>query len=573
MDAEGPELVETGGALNVRYRGRLLYSERGPVSSAVRAVLACDPGPSRLHLVLSPALWYGVPELLSRMGEGSAVLCIEGDPRLARLSRERLPAALRGDPRLVFIETATRSSIVAAAHALGRFRRSSVLKLSGGAQAISTEGAAAAAMLQAEYAAYWRSKATLLGMGRLWARNIFRNLAALPDMELSDLPRIDRPVVVCGAGPSLEASLGLISRLRASLFVVACDTSLPALLDSGIEPDLVVCLEGQAYNLADFTPAGSRRLAIAADLSSHPATFRLMPGPRYLTAVEIAPSPFLRRIAGLGLPLLPCPPLGSVGVHAVHVARRLSGAPVLITGLDFSFEAGKTHGRGAPALSTELRRMRRLSPFRGQAASAYREGVRPAPEARPWGGAPADDVRSLQPARSMLTDPALSSYAALLADEARQPGPAVLDIRDRGIPLGLPRLSAAETRAFVEGWRPVAPLATSGAVISAVHGDAAGAAAGMGRLSAQTPEGIRRMVRSFVSRETAQLDTLYDFMKGRSGLGRDTFRAKVEESDYLLWPVADAERLPEFPQDLLNRLLVEVEYWRWKLEEIASTMD
>jgi len=559
MDADGPELVETGGALNVRYRGRLLYSERGPVSSAARAAEACDPGPARLHLVLSPALWYGLPELLARMGEGSIALCVEGDPQLARLSRERMPGALLGDPRLVFIEASTRSGMVEAARALGRFRRSSVLKLSGAAQAISTEGAAAAAILQAEYAAYWRSKATLLGMGRLWARNIFRNLAALPDMELSAFPRIDRPAVVCGAGPSLEGSLGLVSSLRDELFVVACDTSLPALLESGIEPDLVVCLEGQAYNLADFTPAGSRRLAIAADLSSHPATFRLGPGARHLTAVEIAPSPFLRRVAGLGLPLLPCPPLGSVGVHAVHLVRQLTGAPVLVTGLDFSFEAGKTHGRGAPALSAELRRMERLAPFRGQTASAYREGVRPAPDARPWGGPPAGEASAPRPAPAtpaMLTDPALSSYAALLADEASQPGPAVLDLRDRGLPLGLPRLSEAEARAMVAGWKP--------AKVDGVPGT--------GPRSAPAPKAVRKTVQGFIEGEAARLETLYDFMKGRKDLDREGFRLTVEESDYLLWPLADAERLPAFPQDLLNRLLVEVEYWRWKLGEIRATM-
>lgn len=547
MDADGPELVETGGALNVRYRGRLLYSERGPVSSAVRVAAACDPGPERLHLVLSPALWYGLPELLSRIGEGSALLCIEGDPLLARLSRERMPPELRDDPRVAFIEAKSRTEMVEAAHALGRFRRSAVLRLSGGASSFAEEGSAAAAILQAEFAAYWRSKAALLGMGRLWARNIFRNLAALPDMELASFPRIGKPAVVCGAGPSLEDSFRLIADLREGIHLVACDTSLPALLDAGLEPDLVVCLEGQAYNLADFTPAGARRLSIAADLSSHPATFRIAPGLRHLTAVEIAPSPFLRRIAALDLPLLPCPPLGSVGVHAVHLVRRLSEAPVLLTGLDFSFETGKTHGRGAPALSAELRRMDRLSRFGRQFSSAFRDGVRQAPEAEPL------TARGLTPVAT-LTDPALSSYAALLADEIAQPGPAVLDIRGRGLPLGLPRLAGREAAAIIEGWRPA-------------RTDGPSAMAG-GRAS----EGIRATVTDFLAGEVARLETLYDLMKGRRAMDKAVFRAVTGEADYLLWPVADSMRLAALPQDLLNRLLVEVEYWRWKLGEIRATM-
>jgi hypothetical protein len=35
----------------------------------------------------------------------------------------------------------------------------------------------------------------------------------------------------------------------------------------------------------------------------------------------------------------------------------------------------------------------------------------------------------------------------------------------------------------------------------------------------------------------------------------------------------DSARIRELPQDLLNRLLVEIEYWRWKLGEIASCRD
>ena len=91
-------------------------------------------------------------------------------------------------------------------------------------------------------------------------------------------------------------------------------------------------------------------------------------------------------------------------------------------------------------------------------------------------------------------------------------------------------------------------------------------------LSARARADLRQRVEAFIDGEAARLETLYDFMKGRQGMEREDFRLAVEDSDYLLWPVADAERLPAFPQDLLNRLLVEVEYWRWKLGEIKATM-
>jgi hypothetical protein len=538
QDTDGPELVTTGGALNVRYRGRLLYSERGPALSAARAALACETGPGRLHLVFSPLLWYGLPELLARIGEGSRVLCVESEPGLAALSLDRLPENLRADPRLSFMEARDSASIVGAARALGSFRRCVPLRASGGAALHAESYSEAAALLQAEFAAGWRSKAALLSMGRLWARNIFRNLAALPTLELAPLPRFEGAAIVCGAGPSLEAALPLMAARRDRLTVLACDTALPSLLEWGIEPDLVVCLEGQAHNLADFTPAGSRRLALMADLSSHPATFRALSGPKHLSAVEITASPFLERVAALGLPALPCPPLGSIGVHAVHIARRLCSGPVLLTGLDFSYQRSKTHARGSPSLAGELRRQSRLLRWPSQVASAFRAGVRAE-------GGP-----------GLLTDPALSAYAALLADEAGHEGPAVIDLRQAGLALGLPTMGLAEADAWLSGLEKPARQAVPSPTMASDGG------------ACVKPQALR----GFIEAEAGRLEAIRDFMKGRTAPDPAVFYAAIEEADYLLWPLPDAGRLRDGPQDLLNRLLVEVEYWRWKLSEILATL-
>ncbi|HOX49031.1 MAG TPA: DUF115 domain-containing protein, partial [Spirochaetales bacterium] len=434
MDADGPALVETGGALNVRYRGRLLYSERGPALIPGRAALACELGPARLYLVSSPCLWYGIPELLARLEPGSAVLCLEADEALARLSLERAPAGLLDDPRLAFLPSADPAKALEAAAALGSFRRCVPLRLSGGDAFHADEYRRAAAVLQAEFAAAWRNRAALLSMGRLWARNIFRNLASLREIGPEAPPRCEGAAFVCGAGPSLEASLPLIAARRGRLALIACDTALPVLLGAGLEPDLVVCLEGQAHNLADFTPAGGREIPLLADLSSHPATFRALRGRKHLSLVHIAPGAFMRRVSGLGLPCVELPPLGSVGVHAVHLARKLASGPVLAAGLDFSYELGKTHARGAPALLSEERRMTRLYRSRAQLAAAFKPGARPAPGAGAAvratavtttvaadgasGQAPAPGARAGAP----LTDPVLSSYAALLAEENAGPG-------------------------------------------------------------------------------------------------------------------------------------------------------
>jgi len=594
MDADGPALVETGGALNVRYRGRLLYSERGPALIPGRAALACELGPARLYLVSSPCLWYGIPELLARLEPGSAVLCLEADEALARLSLERAPAGLLDDPRLAFLPSADPAKALEAAAALGSFRRCVPLRLSGGDAFHADEYRRAAAVLQAEFAAAWRNRAALLSMGRLWARNIFRNLASLREIGPEAPPRCEGAAFVCGAGPSLEASLPLIAARRGRLALIACDTALPVLLGAGLEPDLVVCLEGQAHNLADFTPAGGREIPLLADLSSHPATFRALRGRKHLSLVHIAPGAFMRRVSGLGLPCVELPPLGSVGVHAVHLARKLASGPVLAAGLDFSYELGKTHARGAPALLSEERRMTRLYRSRAQLAAAFKPGARPAPGAGAAvratavtttvaadgasGQAPAPGARAGAP----LTDPVLSSYAALLAEENAGPGPLILDLRGRGLPIGGRPTSLDEADRLLAALEPSGrgagdrPGSGSGTGETAAARAAAAAAESATSLAvcdapaARAAAGAADRAEAFLAEEADRLERTREALRGGSGRGGGELAALVAGSDYLLWPFPDADRFGGLPQDLLNRLLVEVEYWRWKLGEIRA---
>ncbi len=540
MEEDGPEVLETGGALNVRYRGRLLYPERGPCSLAQRTAAAAELGPDRLYLLPSPLLWYGIPELLARIGEGSALLCLEEDPGLAALSQAHWPQSLREEPRLGFLPSSDPERALAASQALGRFRRVILLRMSGG-EALHREAyGRVAARLQAEFAAHWRSQASLMAMGRLWARTIFRNVAALPNLALAPAPSYPGALAVCGAGPSLEKGLAFLAResARGRLSILAVDTALGSLLQAGIRPNIVVCLEGQAHNLADFVPGAGSGIALLSDLSSHPASTGILGGPVSLSAVAITPSRFLERLQaslrGGRLPFLECPPLGSVGVHSLHLARRLARGPILALGLDFAFEVGKTHARASPSLLDEERKLDRLHPWPRQAGAAWREGVRAAEH-------------------GLRTDPILASYAALLADEASKPGPPVYDLRDRGLDLGLPRLEPEEASRLLDGL----------------------AAPSQGEPEPRLPgkEARQSLAKAILGEELARLDTIEAAMKGRLGLSREAFLALVEESDYLLWPLPDGHRLPSLAQDLLNRLLVEVQYWRWKLGDVEAFLE
>jgi hypothetical protein len=552
-DEEAPRVFEASGGLCVRYRGRLLYSDRDPARLPRRVGAACDPGPARLHLVPSPLLWYGMAELLASMGSGSAVLCVEADPELERIARERMPRELAADGRVSFVAARDVGRAVEAARSMGSFRACSLAALSGGESLNAPLYRAMARAISAELEADWRNRAALMLLGERWARNIFDNLAALPEIDPEPLPRIRGAAAVCGAGPSLEAALPFLSRERARLSVVACDTALGTLLASGIVPDLVVCLEAQAYNISDFVPLGGRPAAIAADLSSHPLSFRATGGPRHLTLSRITESPFLSRLAArlgaAGVSFVETPPLGSVGVHAAHLAALASRGPILAVGLDFCFEAGKTHARGCPSILAEERRLGRLRRWPGQIEASFRErnvGV---------GG--------------FISDPVLLSYAGLLS--TGREGPLLLDLRGRGPSIGA-RSATFEEAAMALG----ASRGTGSPSDRPPEGEPSGAA--RSAAAAARREGLREAAAAAIDDELSRIKRLRAGTRGgasggdgtraefsRAEFSRAEFSRLLGESDYLFWSFPDSDRVEALPQDFLNRLAPRLEYWSWRL--------
>jgi hypothetical protein len=545
---EAPVVVETPGGLSVSYKGRSLYSDRDPARLPRRAALACDPEPQRLHLVASPLLWYGLPELLARMGRGSKVLCVEADPKLAELSRRSAPPGVFDGDRVSFIASDSPEEVAAAARELGRFRACAFLALSGGAALSDGRYRRMADLVRSEIAASWRNRASLMSMGRLWAKNIFDNIAALDSISPTPFPRFSGATAVCGAGPSLEEALPFLERNRGALSIVACDTALGTLLGRGISPDLVVCLEAQAHNLPDFVPLGERPVSLAADISSHPATFRVVRGAKHLSLVRITDSPFLERVASFARSAAPharpMPPLGSVGVHAARLARELSAGPVLAFGLDFSFEAGKTHARGSPSLLAGERVLGRLDRWQAQYGASLR------------GRSAAAPAPLLADGRRLLSDPVLLSYAGLLSELSKEPGPPLYDARSRGPAIGAPRVDPTEAERLVRdaarAARPIEP-----------PNDGTYGKGGS----------ISEASRAFLAAEVSRLDALYDIMKGRSPPGsREALAGLVGEADYLYWGFPDADRARDLPQDFLNRLLPEVEWWAQRIARLEDDL-
>jgi hypothetical protein len=362
MTEAQPHLVDTGCGHTVSYRGKTLYSSRDPRGSAVRRVEKLDIQPGTLIFVPSLGLGYGLAELLEKLPDSCHVLCIEADERLFRLAvaeAQTLPT----NPRLTIIRTARPEQAAAIVQQLGpwRFRRVAPLHLCGGYQFHRRTYRMLLEAVEEEIRLFWQNKLTLVAMTELWLKNLFTNLRYLPAAgDIADLAT-NRPILVCGAGPSLEGSLGWIQRIRQDVILMSVDTALPVLAAAALLPDWVVTLDAQLYTLQDFLPCRDSRLTLLCDLTSNPQSLRLFPK-IFFFSTRFHPLSLFDRLESASLLPSALPPRGSVGVSAVEAALSITTGPVMFTGLDFSYPRNQTHARSTPFHLNTLRSCTRLQP-------------------------------------------------------------------------------------------------------------------------------------------------------------------------------------------------------------------
>ena len=427
MTEAEPRLVDTGRGFTVTYRGKSLYSPADPRAAAVRRAesLAAALEPRTLLFVPSLGLGYGLPELLDMLPESCHILCIEVDERLFKLAVTQGPPLPRSSG-LTIIRADRPEQAAAVVHRLGpwRFRRVVTVHLCAGYQWRRRTYLQLQQTIETEIRLYWQNKLTLMAMSRLWLGNLVTNLRHVPAQgDILDLAT-GRPLLVCGAGPSLEGSFPWIRRVRERVVLVAVDTALPVLAAAGLPPDWVFTLDAQLYTLADFLPYREPRMKILRDLTSNPRCLRLFPE-LYFFSTRFHPLRLFDRLEAASILPTPLPPRGSVGVSAVEAALALTTGPVLFTGLDFSYPDGRTHARGAPLQTSMLLGCGRLRPC----GMGVFEILLSRPRLRMRGKSGA----------TVLTDLVLESYARQLA-EINTGCARSFDLGSEGLPTGARRI-------------------------------------------------------------------------------------------------------------------------------------
>ncbi len=365
MDNDNPLLVDTGRGFSIYYKKRHLYSIRQPKDAAEKKSTLKHILPGTIIFVPSPLLFYGIDTLIKRLPHDTLVIALELDPKLSALCNDCFPA----DPRLVFIQGDSELVFkILTDRGIWRFRRVELLTLSGGYTLHKEKYSQIHRSLSEAVQEYWQNRITMIHMGPLWIKNIFLNMEILSRRKTSDIcwnfsnRAGSRPVLVAGAGESLEYSIEEIKRHRQRFLLLAVDTALPALQAHSIIPDFIVAVDAQIYNLYDIHGYKHSSIPLFYDITCYPGIVRNFRGQLLPFLSSFSKLSFVSRLIKEFPSLHILPALGSVGITALYLANQLTGGPVLYTGLDFSYSIGKSHARGTPSHLHELFSSDRLTP-------------------------------------------------------------------------------------------------------------------------------------------------------------------------------------------------------------------
>ena len=451
-----PCLVTAAQGFSVSYNNKLLYSKYSPDKAILQTVMSLNLLPGTLILCLSPVLPYGLFELTQKLPQNCLLLGIEADSELLEfikvsasestikaewqkinetgkftmLSKEEilnLPVILNKK------QYVTNSGFSLPAG--GIFRRVLCIYCSAGTQLHTAFYTELQQSCVNAIMTFWSNTVTLTKFGHNYSKNFFKNLKLLPQTKpiQNYFNSVSKSIIVFGAGQSIDKGIAqlkqnILNGHADDYYILCADTALQPLLKNNIIPDGVFIEEAQQVITKAFigtAKAIQNKTQVFAGLSSISRLTHNFPLERlsFFTTLY-TDADFIHNMQALNLLPPANKPFGSVGLTAVYYAlrfRRDDDVPVFIYGLDFSFSAGITHGKGTPAHTNRLLSVNRLNPVQNY-GSAFSESVQVATDKK---------------GSKIFTTHILSSYAATF-NSLFQNEKNLFDSSETGLPLAIP---------------------------------------------------------------------------------------------------------------------------------------
>ncbi|MBN1686367.1 MAG: motility associated factor glycosyltransferase family protein [Spirochaetales bacterium] len=336
-------LQAASGETTAMRNGIFLHSRLDPRREARRLVMGLRNPDCTVFFGFG--LGYYVEEYLAGYPDGTAIV-VEPDSRsFALVLRARDLTEVLESPRLILILSADPEALaevlnafpfstpgVLAPRSLVRFNEDYFRRLQ--------------AVIDSFTARREINRNTLKRFGRRWVRNLAANIPHLPGArKFSDLVGryTDVPALVLAAGPSLDQLLDHLPALAERFLILAVDTSLRAVLRTGVSPDFLVVVDPQYWNARHLDGCVTGDTVLITESATYPTVFRYPYRAVFFGASLFPLGAALEREIGsfgkLGAG-------GSVATSAWDAARQMGCSPVFAAGLDLGYPAAGTHFKG-----------------------------------------------------------------------------------------------------------------------------------------------------------------------------------------------------------------------------------
>ncbi|MBR5932613.1 MAG: motility associated factor glycosyltransferase family protein [Treponema sp.] len=553
---EMPALVQCQKGTSVLYKGRYLYSKYDPEKSIQNIISNLTINPETLVLVMSPVLFLGYDELIKKTPANSKIVYFEFEKELFDFSQNIINEKYKD--KIILYSKKDKTKFINYVNETP-FRKVIRIDFSGGTVFNKDEYDEIFYLSQSVIDQFWKNRLTLIQFGRLFSKNIFKNLHYLPDsIPFESLYKtVTKPILVLGAGESLDNTIKSLKEktencgqyadsgktLRDIFFILCVDAAINPLLENDIVPDAIVAVESQSViEKAYIGKPVLSKIPLFCDLVGRSTIADIIKGPVSFFISEYSNLKFLKVLSDNKILPPVIKPLGSVGLVASEIALRLrknDGVKIIFSGLDFSFTPGITHARQTPAHKRQLINNRRLNSIFNFHAS-FSTGT---------------SSFISKNNRKMITSKALLNYA-LLFTELFSSQKNFFDAGESGINLNADKIKISEVN------------------------DRGTDAEFTDRLNSQKNTFLRDKLSQYINSEINALNGLKDILSyGEESEFRDKTLSLdgqidrlTDTRDYLYIHFADAQKNTN-RQSFLNRIKIESDIFLKQLETARQLLD
>lgn len=337
-------------SLTLRYKGVLLHSMYDPVREAARFVKKQDVSDGDDVLVLGFGMGYHVREILNSVGDKGKVFVVEPNADILQVAFSVADfSEVLADARFYLISGENQESL--AMRFVSTLENQMNSRIEDMDRIIVHEASMKCFPRGFEKLA---STFEMLVMERS-AEDVFRdvnisnferNLDAIvtsPGIETLRDKIQGLPVFFINAGPSLDCALPFLKKFRKKALFACSDTAFPALVDQGINPDLVFSVDPQAISARHFQGCSCCDSVLVFMPTSSPEVVSSFSGRRmvFLQKDHSLTGKMEDVLSDKGMVLSG----GSVSCMGLDILLGAGCKRFFLVGMDYAFSGGKMYSQ------------------------------------------------------------------------------------------------------------------------------------------------------------------------------------------------------------------------------------